>query len=348
MKEFKLALRRSGKPPLFERAIHTDDLSNRAGYDPQFLGAPLPLPAIAAADQAAVATVQNNIGANGNKVLDYTHFSVVFNKDKKMPFYTAVNMVGDSNLLGKMHEERGSDVWNTDDRIVVGGDKFQYGNGDYGGTGLAKGHMVRYYDPAWGAGDEPNIAIGDTFHYTNCCPQIPYFNGVVWNYLEDYCAARNIFQDNHITLFAGPIFNQAQTINGLLAPMNFWKILIYKKGNALSALGFVMSQQPYLDKLKKPQAMLLEALVKQVGPTLKQSDIQRLFQKKEMLAAQIKISLIEEKTGLTFGLNSFDEFKDRGQFAAESVVKPVNHIMKFQEFRESMDTFQWAPFLQQL
>ncbi len=348
MKPFKFALLETGKYTLFESAIHTDGLSNRKGYNPLFLGNQLPLPIISTDDQGSVPTVQSGIGSNGNKVLDYTHFSVVFNKDKKLPFFTAVNMIGDSNLLGKLHEERGSDPWDIDGRITISGNSFQYGLDDYKGSGLAKGHMVRYYDPAWGQGDEPKIAIGDTFHYTNCCPQIPYFNGVVWNYLEDYCAARNIFQNNQITVFAGPIFNKAQVINGLLTPMNFWKILVYKKENQLSALGFIMSQEPYLTKLKKPQLTLLETVIKQVQPSLKPADIQRLFNKKELLAAQIKISLIEEKTGLTFGLNAFDEFKNRGQYAAESLIKPANSIMKFEEFRQSIDTSYFAPFLMEL
>ena len=165
MQEFKIALHRPTDRVLFEQAIHTDQLDKRKGYDLAFLPVRLPLPAIAASDTGKIATVRNNIGLNGDYVLDYTHFSVVFNKEAKLPFYTAVNMYGDTNLLGMVHDERGSDPWYIDDRIKTGTDSWQYGNDDYKGSGLAKGHLVRYYDPAWGTDEVQKIAIGDTFHY---------------------------------------------------------------------------------------------------------------------------------------------------------------------------------------
>ena len=170
---------------------------------------------------------------------------------------------------------------------------------------------------------------------------------MVWNYLEDYCAARNIFQDNKISVFAGPIFSKAQTVNGLLTPMNFWKILVYEKEGKLSALGFVMSQEPYLNKIKSQKTHLLE-VVKQIQPNLTKANIEQLFQKKELLAAQIKISLIEEKTGLSFGLNDVDEYKSKSQYAARTLNKPLNRIMKFEEFRQQIDTFEWSAFLRNL
>lgn len=346
MTTFKIALNQKTKLNLvYEQAAHTEKLDNRKGYDPNFLGTKLSLPILNTAQEQDVAEVVSNVGSNGSRILDYTHFSIAFNKAKKLPFYTAVNIYGKTNVLGMVHEERKSDSWDKDDRIKVDQDDFQYSSKDYLRTGLAKGHMVRYYDPAWDTTEISKIAIGDTFHYTNCCPQIPYFNGIVWNYLEDYCIARSIFKDNKITLFAGPIFNKARVINGLLTPMNFWKILIYEKEGKLSALGFIMSQEPYLDRLEKQKALTLEKMGKDILPTLKREDIERLFQKKELLAAQIKISLIEEKTGISFGLNEVDEFKDRPQLTAKPLVTIFSKNIKMPEFRQLMNTFEWSPFL---
>ncbi|PWS26168.1 hypothetical protein DHW03_15340 [Pedobacter yonginense] len=346
MTTFKIALNQKAKTNLiYEQAIHTDKLDKRNGYDPSFLGIKLNLPVLSSSQEQDVAEVLSNIGLNGSRILDYTHFSIAFNKAKKLPFYTAVNIYGKTNVLGMIHEERGSDSWDKDDRIKADKEDFQYGSKDYLKTGLAKGHMVRYFDPAWDTKEISKIAIGDTFHYTNCCPQIPYFNGVVWNYLEDYCIARSIFQDNNLTLFAGPIFNKAKIINGLLTPMNFWKILVYEKEGKLSALGFIMSQEPYLVKLEKQKPLTLEAMVKDIQPTLRKEDIERLFQKKELLAAQIKISLIEEKTGISFGLNEVDEFKDKPQLTARPLVTNASKNIKMHEFRKLMNTFEWSPFL---
>jgi endonuclease G len=80
--------------------------------------------------------------------------------------------------------------------------------------------------------------MGDTFHFTNCCPQVGKFNAGLWNDLEDYYMARSIFQDNKISVFTGPIFNKAKLINNLLVPLNFWKVIVYNKGNEIEAIDF--------------------------------------------------------------------------------------------------------------
>jgi endonuclease G len=50
--------------------------------------------------------------------------------------------------------------------------------------------------------------MGDTFHFTNCCPQVGKFNAGLWNDLEDYYMARSIFQDNKISVFTGFLIKQ--------------------------------------------------------------------------------------------------------------------------------------------
>ena len=211
------------------------------------------------------------MGTHGDRVLDYTHFSVLYNKSKKLPFYTAVNIDGSTNLMGMEHEERPSDVWLPDYRIATAEqENFQYGDADYAGSGFQKGHLVRYFDPAWGRqASLKKIAMGDTFHYTNCCPQIPYYNSVAWNYLEDYYMARSIFTDKKITVFSGPLFNKAKKINGLLVPVNFWKVVVYNNGNTgIAAMGFIMSQEKYFNKLVTTRGLVAEKMV-QPGLTRK-------------------------------------------------------------------------------
>ncbi|WP_426584196.1 DNA/RNA non-specific endonuclease [Mucilaginibacter sp. R-33] len=346
METFEIAIEQTGTHTVaLEKAVHTDTLNDRKGYDPAFLGTALSLPKLKAGEENDLPVLTSGIGPNGDRILDYTHFSIAFNTAKKMPYYTAVNIYGKTNMLGMVHEERDSDSWYQDERISSRRGTVQYGNKDYKGSGFAKGHLVRYYDPAWGSAEVSKIAIGDTFHYTNACPQIPYFNGVVWNYLEDYCIARSIFQDNKITLFAGPIFNKARQINGLLAPMNFWKILVYEKEGQLRALGFLMSQEPYLSKLK-PKPSALEKVLKQVQPTLTRADIERLFKKQELFTARIKIALIEEKTGLSFGLNAADEYRDKGQYEGEPINQPGGGMEK--SLAPQMSPAQLSEFLKAL
>lgn len=302
-------------------AVHAPSLANRAGYDEGFLNKRVPLPGLGAKLKKDIPKTREFVGRHGDQVLDYTHFSVVYNKSKKLPFYTAVNIDGSTNLMGMVHEERASDVWLTDNRITTEENgSFQFGDKDYAGAGFQKGHLVRYFDPAWGSSASlKKRAMGETFHYTNCCPQIPYYNSVVWNYLEDYYMARSLFVDKKITVFSGPIFNKAKVINGLLVPLNFWKVVVYNKGKSgIAAMGFIMSQEKYFDRLVAKQMLVAE---KMVQPSLTKDSIARLYAKKELMDAKVKISTIEEKTSLRFGLGAVDEKKNDREGQVELVLE---------------------------
>lgn len=318
MPSANILLTNAGSPVPVSLALHRDEvLSGRKGYDENFLGIKVPLPIPETSLQNALAEVYTGIGPNGKHVLDYTHFSVMYHKKKQLPVCTAVNIDGRTNLIGLPHEERSGDSWDPDDRIKEGSNSFQFGNADYRGTKFQKGHMVRYFDPAWGKTQAiKETAMLDTFYYTNCCPQVAYYNAVVWNYLEDYYIARAVFQDKKITVFSGPVFNKAKMIGNLLVPMNFWKVVVYKKGDKPGALGFIMSHERYLKKLKDDELEL-------VKPTLKKEDIERLYKKKEIIDAKVKIKFIEEKTGITFNLNDADENRDEERLFHE-LISPVS------------------------
>lgn len=114
---------------LMDEAVHDAHLSNRAGYDEHFLNKKLPLPSLAASLKKDLPKLQEQVGTHGGHVLDYTHFSVLYNKSKKLPFYTAVNIDDRTNLMRMAHEERPSDVWLPDNRFATGQQKnFQFGD----------------------------------------------------------------------------------------------------------------------------------------------------------------------------------------------------------------------------
>lgn len=315
-----------------ESAIRDTDFSNREGYNSDFLNHKLFLPIVN--DNLKENNAINQIpGKNGKFYLDYTHFSVLFNKAKKLPFYTAVNIEGKSNEIARVHDARGSDLWYTDNRLNINGDNFQFTNKDYANSGFQRGHMVRFYDPAWGVAEEKRkIAMGDTFHYTNCCPQIGKFNEGIWNDLEDYYMARSVFQDDKISVFTGPVFNKAKVINGLLVPLNFWKVIVYNNGNDIEAIGFLISHEIAMQKIVE-RLMFLEEQ-RQVNPTLDKADIDRLFEEKGLKKFMVKIQLIEEKTGINFGLDDVDINRGKTRLFYENAdhISALNSVSKFDRF----------------
>jgi endonuclease G len=352
MESFKIETinRYSGAEFILE-AFRNTDLSDRKGYDPKFLGIEVKLPRITDEKITKSIAENNQPGPNGKHYLDYTNFSVLFNKDKKLPFFTVVNIVGKSNEIAKVHDARGSDSWFPDKRIEKDNETFQFTNDDYKASGFQKGHMVRFYDPAWGKTEaERKIAMGDTFHYTNCCPQLGKYNAGIWNDLEDYYLSRAIFQDDRVTVFTGPIFNKAKKIGELLVPVNFWKIIVYRVKNKLEAMAFLISHEVAYDKLVR-ENFLLE---KKVQPSLKQTDIDRLFSGKNLKRWIVKVELIEEKTGLKFHLNDVDLNKNKFQYynvsatALEKESNRMRYLMEYELFKANLDTPDDTEFIKNI
>jgi len=369
METFELKCQfQNGKQTILE-AIHNDNFEDRKGYNQDFLNKTVPLPKLKNPSDNLDIAINQNVGENGKNYLDYTHFSLMFNKNKKMPFFTAVNIDGQTNALAKVHEKRTSDSWFQDKRIVQENNTYQYNNEDYKDSGFQKGHMVRFYDPAWGVDESTKkTAIGDTFHYTNCCPQIGKYNAGVWNDLEDYYMARTIFQDRKISVFSGPVFNKAMEINNLLVPINYWKVIVYNSEKSIEALGFLISQELGFKRMVHEQLIVEKKTVK---PTLTKADINRLFNKNNLKQWVVKISLIEEKTGIDFGLNGYDIKANESQYFYQDVInyqndsdlrqkvgnsnkkiyqklKEMRHLMDFSYFRESTDRDDFTEFIKNI
>jgi endonuclease G len=292
-------------------AIHDVNFAGKKGYDCNFLSSIVELPTLSPDLSNSVAANQQP-GRNGPNYLDYTNFSILFNREMKLPFLTAVNILGEEDELGLAHQQRTSDTWFQDERIKVQKDYFQFSNSDYAASGFQKGHMVRYYDPAWGATEKiRKIAMGDTFHYTNCCPQLANFNAGIWNDLEDYYMSRAIFQDKKVTVFTGPIFNKAKRIKKLLVPVNYWKVIVFIEGTELKALGFIISHEVAFEKMVQEGILTAPNVVQ---PRLKKADIDRLFNERNLKKWVVKIKLIEEKTGIRFNLDKVDVNKLKSRF----------------------------------
>jgi len=244
-----------------------------SGFDADFLGggAKVPLPSLPA-ELAAVAAVVDPAKTGADRfVLTYTHFSVVMNAERRMPFYSAVNIDG-TQLL---RIPRRNTNWQLDPRIPAAS---QVGNEVYGGNDLDKGHMTRRLDPVWGPRPTAAQADADTFHYTNACPQHKDLNQREWSELEDYVLDNAGAHDLKVCVFTGPVFgSEDKEYRGVLLPNEFWKVVVIRKGPsaALSATGYVLSQRD-----------MIRGLEFAFGP---------------FKTYQVKLGRIEQMTGLQFG-----------------------------------------------
>ncbi|GJE73286.1 hypothetical protein CHKEEEPN_4850 [Methylorubrum podarium] len=228
--------------------VHTkNDLANRDGYDPTFLGKklPVPWPVLSDAIQADLATPSDATDDRPHE-LRYTHFGIKFSAARKLPAVTAVNVDGAKAVKIK----RGDDQWFYDLRIPR---ELQHGSKSYRDKQIDRGHMVRREDPNWGRMAEQ--ANFDTFHFTNSAPQHSELNQgkALWQGLENYILDSARTYGFKACIFTGPVFGEddPELDEGIRVPLEFWKIvaMVDADRQRLHATGYILSQGQLIRKL---------------------------------------------------------------------------------------------------
>jgi endonuclease G, mitochondrial len=256
------------------------DYAGRRGYDSEFLGTDflsVPLPALPD-ELAALAAVNQLATTEPRYLLPYHHFSVVLNRERRLAFFTAVNIDGMTSVRLKRERDR----WFLDPRVAA---EEQTGEDAYRDNPLDRGHLVRRLDPAWGGSrDEAKRCNDDTFHFTNCSPQHEDFNQnqTTWAGLEDYILENADNRDFKVSVFTGPVFAEDdERFAGVQLPRQFWKVAVMVKDSGdLSATAYLLSQEDLISGLEVvPEAFSYGAY--------------RTY--------QVTVRRIEELTGLSFG-----------------------------------------------
>ncbi|MFJ3921880.1 DNA/RNA non-specific endonuclease [Streptomyces sp. NPDC090022] len=217
--------------PRATSANRRPDLSDRTGYDPDFLGTTVPLPMPAS---PGVETV----------VLPYTHFTVVLRPDRRLAASTAVCIDGEKILEDVPRDDK----WVFDPRVP---EAQQCGNDIYRDNSLDRGHLVRRLDPVWGAAAEANRANVDTFHFTNAAPQADVFNQgkQLWQGLENYLLDHAAEFDRKLTVMTGPVLQDSDPpYRGMQVPLRFWKVAAFLQGGSLASTAYILDQSPDLTR----------------------------------------------------------------------------------------------------
>lgn len=238
---------------------------NRRGYQDDFLGPRVPLPALK--DSSVVSTLDD-----GSHNIPYKHFSVVMHRDRRLALFVASNVMADTAINPETRKpyiraELGSESWFTDSRIPA---KHQIPEWFYDKDDKAfdKGHIVGRDYLAWGSTlDELQLSNGDSFHVTNCSPQTMGFNRFKgeWRHLESFVQRQ--VKAERLSVFAGPVLADADRVfvgedrDGELRiqiPSRFWKIVVARKGDRLQSFGFILEQ----DLSKTPLEFMVDAVWK--------------------------------------------------------------------------------------
>ena len=240
------------------------NLEERTGYQADFLeladGAEVAIPELTAAGKR-VAVKQDN----GSAELKYHKFSVVMHKKRRLAIFTAANvdwreesrLINGSKPTRKQLTGLGpNDIerWVTDERIPDGQQLPDLFFTKDGGA-FDKGHLVRRDDVCWGETFEDiQMANGDTYHTTNCSPQVSSFNQSArgednWGDLENLVQKQT--KAEKVMIFSGPVLADDDPVfvgrdkRGdvrIQIPRSFWKIIVAPGAAGPEAFGFVLEQ----------------------------------------------------------------------------------------------------------
>jgi endonuclease G, mitochondrial len=212
--------------------LTAQDLDDRAGYDPSFLGVDVPLPAVAVDAPT--------------RLLHYLHYSVLLRLDRRFAALTALILDG-----AKLISIGRTDRWRLDPRIAA---ELQAGPAVYSDNDLDRGHLVMRASSTWGATKkEAQQAEADTFFFTNAAPQAATFNQgrELWLGLEEYLQEHAAGFDRKLVVLTGPVLEPTDPpYRGIQIPLRFWKVVGFVQDGALAATAYLLDQSPLVDDLQ--------------------------------------------------------------------------------------------------
>lgn len=313
----------------------------RSGYKRGFIdGFDVPLPKL---DPLLLADAAPNKAAEAGDhphELKYHHFSVVMNRRRRLAFFTACNIDGASakavnrqtkkvtpltpdsaGLERESLSDAEGDVWLEEPRLeaedYTGEDFYErqkipgFPNPQSKGRiarMFQKGHLVRRLDPCWGEDDVALEAEQDSFHWTNCSPQVGFFNqgtadrsmsgtggGALWRAVENYVLRNAVAEKQRVTSFTGPVFTDAdREYRGVKVPARFFKITVWAEGGALKAIAMIADQSRVMDVWPESLQESAEAVTEAEA----YMDIDELKLVDDFLST---VAAVEQATGLDFG-----------------------------------------------
>lgn len=200
-----------------------------AGYDADFLGATLAPP---------------ESREEGSR-LDYTHFSVSMNAQRRLAWWAAWHIDGDRLLPGDSITRSGI-RFRPDPRLPLTSQTLEE---VYSDNRLDRGHLARRADLLWGALDEARAANSDSFFFTNITPQMDDFNqgglGGSWGLLEAAILSEEGLVPRRLTLFGGPVLaaDDPPYRDLVQVPREYWKVIAYRMEEELRFRCFLLTQQ---------------------------------------------------------------------------------------------------------
>lgn len=134
-------------------------------------------------------------------------------------------------------------------------------NADYSKSGFDRGHLAPAADMKWS-----ELAMDESFYYSNMSPQLPAFNRGIWKKLEEQVRDWAISLDS-VLIVTGPILGESLPsigANKVSVPKFYYKAILDFKGEHSKAIAFVLPNQGSKAPLMS-FAITIDALEKLTG-----------------------------------------------------------------------------------
>lgn len=108
----------------------------------------------------------------------------------------------------------------------------------YKNSGFDKGHLVPAADMAFS-----DLAMSESFYYTNVAPQLPSFNRGIWKKLEEQVRQWAMNYENILVLSGAVISDTLQKTGKISVPYYFYKIIAVIKPSYTQMIAFIMPNE---------------------------------------------------------------------------------------------------------
>lgn len=120
-------------------------------------------------------------------------------------------------------------------------------NKDYEGYGFDRGHLAPAADMSWS-----DIAMKESFYFSNMSPQVPNFNRGIWKKLEEQVRQWAI-ENNSLHVITGPVLSdnlQIIGINKVSVPNYYYKAILDYSEPDIKGIGFIMPNTKLKDSIQ--------------------------------------------------------------------------------------------------
>jgi endonuclease G len=187
------------------------------------------------------------------KVIRHHAFSLLYDTSFKISKWVAYSLSADK--ISGPHSRKNN--FSPDPQLI----NYTKNDEDYKGSGYHRGHLAPAADMKWS-----DVAMNESFYYSNMTPQVPEFNTGIWSRLESI-VREWANAEEMIYIVSGPILTPALKRigkNQISVPDHFYKAVIKYDPPSVKGIGFLIPNKGSKGDLQK-YTVTIDSLEKLTG-----------------------------------------------------------------------------------